>query len=239
MRGRCSRIDRVDSRRCSREGHVLDFPAYQRKAGRERLQQPGWWDGSQANRSVDSHPRAEVGECRECDRFRGRPRRKLVLERFPAPEATIWAARLLNPASASDKFDEVTESFKDFCWYIERTAGPVPDGKPRLEWQSPDDLAKVVPAFLEWCERFLRHGAAPDPLGSSVAFALATPEALEPWQIAPDALNRVTFSMLQKDRWAHLRSYAVQPIGRWHDLSAAAGNARHKADGRQAGRRWP
>lgn len=86
----------------------------------------------------------------------------------------------------------------------------------------------ISSAYLTWSQRFLDHAASRPAGGETLRFdqpfiALAAPTKASPWKLAADAEGYLKLTFLHSDRWAHMRAYAVRPIGRYHDVLAGIG----------------
>jgi len=154
--------------------------------------------------------------------------------RFPALASADWAAMLAQtlppdlPATVPSSA-HLPAACRGFATLLANLRHALPD----LQWpaggQAPSlaDTQLIAGDYLNWCQRFLDHSAAPLAQNchgpAKLQFALAAPAKCNPWQLAADAQGLLTLSFLHADRWAHARAYAVRPTPRYQHLALAAG----------------
>ncbi len=145
--------------------------------------------------------------------------------RFPAPQermAEEFAAKGQKSMGASEA------QWLRFRRYV--LALNDPEAGQQIELStSAAEIAKLLPGFLEWSQRFFDHG--PDvlfgedglgvvgPQGTKDAplwwMATAYPRASSPAYAAPDEHGRLQYDHLFADRWAHNYRFYIRPYGRY------------------------
>ena len=141
----------------------------------------------------------------------------------PAPDDWLAALTKVDASNAPGPAKVGFDALQD--WIVAARASA-----PRLA--GPDQLKNVVQTYLDWSQRFLDHGEAPNaPKGVSVAFA--APIKATPWRLAATQDGAMSISLLHNDRWASSRAYAVRAFGRYRDLLVAAGAYRDPDTGQR------
>ncbi|MGJ5175286.1 hypothetical protein ACQR16_10055 [Bradyrhizobium oligotrophicum] len=77
-----------------------------------------------------------------------------------------------------------------------------------------------------WTARFIDHGPAkpiapPAPSALEPLIAFATITRPDPWRVAPGPDGRVEIMLVEKDRFGHVRRYAIRPFGRYDNFVEA------------------
>jgi hypothetical protein len=142
--------------------------------------------------------------------------------RFGAQSAETWSRAFGGPGSGG-----LLAAREAFLSLKSAIAGA---GLTDISFPAETAYPQVVGTYLTWAQRFLDHcaprAAMTDP--ASARFAIAAPEAMTPWRLAPDREGFINLDLPNADRLGNVRAFAVKPVGRYHHLLAGIDVAAEK-----------